>query len=184
MSARVKEIGSDPKKVAARIRSFPKQVDTILNGAVKKHIEGVKTTLVEGISSNSLGLSRLKDSTVASKTVKGMPKPKTPLYGWGDKERRSMINGLRIFRTKQGWRLRPYGKHYPDEKGRSVEQSLIWAVHEFGATIGNGFGKGIHFTITARKPISRAVAKYLRSQAKKATDVNMREAAKQALRGK
>lgn len=99
----------------------------------------------------------LKPETIKAKRKKGMPLPQVPLYGWGESEKNSMYNGLRIKKLGNGkYEIKPYGKHVDGKTKKQVNMQLLFAVHETGAHLKNG-GK-----IPARKPLQRTVEMFVK----------------------
>lgn len=89
-------------------------------------LEHLKETIKKGRK-----LDRLADVTVKIKIKKRMPNPKSPLYGLGEDDPKSMMNGL-VFKAlgPGGYRIVPEGKHYS-----GADQKMLWAVHEYGAVV-------------------------------------------------
>jgi hypothetical protein len=147
--------------IAQRIRFFPKRVKGVSLSASKAHLSGVLSTIKDGLLSSNLVTPPLRPITLEMKKKQGKPRIKTPLVGWGLQKVDSMINGLKVKKVNGKIRLTPSGTHYSGKP-----QALIWSVHEYGAIVTNGFGKGILIRIPPRFPIRRGVQRYLRSQAK------------------
>lgn len=144
-----------------KIKNLPRKMDESIQTGTKYHADGFIKVLWNGLRTNSLVSPKLKQSTISIKTKQGKPYIHTPLVGMGDHDKKSMVNGLRPKKTKTGIKIVPQGKHYS-----GVDQKLIWNVHENGATIKNGFGKGIIIKIPARHPLREALRKYLGSKEK------------------
>jgi len=116
-----------------RIKRLPKLLKSVVSGATKKDLLGMKKIFHDGIKDNRLGLDALAESTIRSKKAKGYPKAKSPLYGAGDTEGdRSYANMLLIAKVKNGWKLRPSTrKHHSG----NVTLKDLFMIHEHGALI-------------------------------------------------
>lgn len=116
----------------ARIQRLPQMIEGTMTGYLKSSATGVIEEFKKGLRMNNMGLEKLKDATVASKTRKGYAKPENPLYGLGDRSDKSYINMMRIKKIKNGYKVYP-------SKGRHHKSSLsladLFKIHEYGCTI-------------------------------------------------
>lgn len=111
----------------------------------KKKAEQLKKTVQDFIISGSL-TPKLKKGTIQNKTSQGMLYPTHPLYGLGEENAKSMINGIKVRKIKNGYRVQPEGKHHS-----GLKMQTIYLIHEYGAILKNG---GV---IPARKLIRKSV---------------------------
>lgn len=131
--------------------NFSKVVKQQANTSGKAHAEGIIRTFKKMLKSGQF-TPKLRPSTLRSKRAQKMPKPETPLYGWGEQAAQSMYNGLRAKKIANGkWVVAPFGKH------GKVAMALLFAVHEYGANLKNG---GV---IRPRRPLKRSVFAYKNS---------------------
>jgi hypothetical protein len=122
-----------------RIKNLPRLIDGMLFGVYKKDAVGVIREYQNGIRSDSLGLERLKPGTTRTKENKGLSKPHVPLYAWGDDEKMSLINCLRLTKLKNGWKIRPSkGLHHKKDGGKPIALDFLHKIHENGAIIQSG----------------------------------------------
>lgn len=115
-----------------RIQRLPKIMIKVADITSKKDAIGLIRTFREGIIKNSFRLKALQPPTVMRKRAKGLPKPKTPLYGFGELKDKSYLNMLRIRRLKKGYRVAPsWAKHHESK----LKLRDLFVVHEFGTVI-------------------------------------------------
>jgi hypothetical protein len=153
-----------------RIKAIPQLVEGMLYGVYKKDSAGIIKEYQDGIRTDSLGLERLKPDTIKSKERKGLSKPSTPLYAWGDDQKKSLINCLRIQKLKNGWKIRPSkGMHHTKGGGKPIALDFLHKIHEYGAIIPNSskskglFGKKRQpIRILPRPALTRAYRVYLK----------------------
>lgn len=116
----------------ARIQRLPTMIEGTMMGHMKSSATGVIEEFKKGLRMNNMGLEKLKEATIASKTRKGYEKPENPLYGLGDRSEKSYINMMRIRKIKNGYKVYPSkGKHH--SSGLSLAD--LFKVHEYGCTI-------------------------------------------------
>lgn len=121
-----------------RIVAMPKLVESMLFGIYKRDSAGIIKEYQDGIRTDSLGLERLKPDTIKWKERKGLSKPSTPLYAWGDDQKMSLINCLRILKLKNGWKIYPSkGMHHSKAGGKPIALDFLHKIHEYGAIIPN-----------------------------------------------
>jgi hypothetical protein len=138
-------------QLISRINTVGKVIDQKIKTTGKVHANGIVKTFQNKLANGDF-TPKLKASTVAQKRRKGQPMPSTPLYGWGDSEKNSMINGLKVKQEAPAkWTVRPSGNH------GKISMQKLFAIHEYGANLKNG-GK-----IHARKPIRRSIEAYTKS---------------------
>jgi hypothetical protein len=98
---------------------------------------------------NNFGLQKLADWTIQRKMTQGMERPQVPLYGMGDdKKDDSYINGLRLRKLKDGYKV-----FFSRKKHWSGELTLedLYQIHENGAV----FKKGETVIIIPPRPAFR-----------------------------
>ena len=140
--------------IKSRIRRLPKLVNNVMDASVKRDITNVITEYKAGIKRNNFNLEVLKPRTVRKKQRKGYPKPRNPLYGMGESQKNSLINALAFRKIKNGYRLyRRRAKHHE----ANLPLNVLLAIHEHGAIIKNGFGKGILIRIPPRPVVDKAI---------------------------
>lgn len=157
-----------------RIKNMPKLLDKALFGVYKRDSAGIIKEYQDGIRMQSLGLERLKPGTIRQKQLKGLWKPTTPLYAWGDDQKKSLINCMRIRQLKNGWKIVPSkGMHHQKDGGKPIALDFLHKIHEYGAIIpnkgksksrlGKFLGmKGKPIRILPRPALSRAYRVHLR----------------------
>ncbi|TGL39635.1 hypothetical protein EHQ53_14025 [Leptospira langatensis] len=133
-------------QLTRNINTYGKTIKLYADSSAKKRVEGVKGFAQSFIASGGL-TPKLKRATIDAKLRKGLLFPDHPLYGLGSKNARSMINGLKVRKLKNGWRVQPEGIHHS-----GLRMVTIFAIHEFGASLKNG-GR-----IPARKLMRKSVA--------------------------
>ena len=135
MSVRVK-FSNEFKAKERRIKMMPKLTEKMLYGVYKRDSAGIIKEYQDGIRTDSLGLERLKLKTIQWKERKGLSKPSTPLYAWGDDQKMSLINCLRIRKLKNGWKIVPSkGMHHNKSGGKPIALDFLHKIHEYGALI-------------------------------------------------
>ncbi len=184
MPAKIKS--KDWKALQKNIRRMPRLVrDNQVQSLARKHAEGHKKTLVNGLRDGSLVK---KQSELTRKIRQKTGRSGEALFG-----QRSMIRGLKVRKTARGYLHGPVGKH---KSGMS--QKKVWSIHELGARIkitpkmrlafvrflgalglldGDSRPKSRKriIRIPARQPMKRALNEYLRSEARKQVDVETRK---------
>jgi len=149
--------------IRSRLRRLPKLVNEVYDASTKKDVQGVIEEYKKGIKRNNFGLTKLKASTVSDKVRKGFSKPQTPLYRAGESQKNSLINALAFRKIKNGYRLyRRRAKHWAAD----LPLNVLLAIHEHGALIKNGFGKGILIRIPPRPVVDKAIIRYLKKKKK------------------
>ncbi len=147
-----------------RIQRLPKLLAGIADTTTKKDAIGLIRVFREGIKNNSFRLKSLQPATVARKRSRGLPKPKTPLYAFGELEDKSYINMMRIRRLKKGYRVaQSWAKHHESE----LKLKDLFIVHEYGTVIIKKDGTVIR--IPPRPAFSYAFRRYM-AQRKKADE--------------
>lgn len=160
-------------ELAKNLRSLAGHSRIAADTSAKRHANGLRDTIQNGIRKQNLVTPKLAARTVAMKRRKGMPAPRAPLYGWGD-----LMGSLRVFKLKKGYRLAPAGQH-----PSGLSNQALWQIHEYGATVSNGFGKGILINIPARFPMRKGMNRYNRSEEKKKAIADFKKEMKKVLFG-
>ena len=115
-----------------RIQRLPKIMTNLANTTSKKDAIGLIRVFREGIKKNAFRLKPLQPKTVERKRARGLSRPKTPLYAFGEDEKNSYLNMLRIRRLKKGYRVAPsWAKHHESQ----LKLRDLFVVHEFGTVI-------------------------------------------------
>lgn len=167
------------KAVRSRIKRLPKLVNNALDAQTKKDIINVINEYKEGIKRNNFNLEALKDSTKKAKKRAGLPKPNTPLYGKGESRKNSLINALSFRKIKNGYRLyRRKAKHHSAD----LTLDVLLSIHENGAIIKNGFGKGIFIRIPPRPVVDKAIVRMLQKKKKRDDNKEVRKAINMLIR--
>lgn len=151
----------------ARIKRVPTYTGDAINFVAKTKAYKFIEFWQKNVRTDALGVKRLKVKTIKAKRIKGFPKPAVPLYGLGDGDTHTYINMMRIYKIKNGYRVRPGRKKHHESK---LSLKDLFQVHEFGATITNGFGKGILIRIPARPTFFLSYKTYLEKMAIKKDD--------------
>jgi len=152
-----------PKKklelVMKRVQNVPKIFGDIIQAKLKKDAVGFIKTYQQGLKNNSFGLRRLKASTIARKSIQGLPMPENPLYGYGDRKKNSYYNMFYIQKLKKGYEAKPrWAKHHSSD----LKLRDLFSVHEYGRVITT---KNATFRIPARPAGRKAYIKYMKSVA-------------------
>lgn len=165
--------------IKQRIRRLPKLVNKSMDSAIKKDVVSMIHEFQEGIRRNNFDLERLKAATIKAKVKKGYDRPRSPLYGAGDSEKNSLINALAIRKIKNGWRIyRRTAKHHEAD----LPLNVLLSIHEHGALIANGFGKGIFIRIPPRPVVDKAIIRALEKKKKVETNRDIIRAINEVLK--
>jgi hypothetical protein len=123
------------RKIIASFKDLPRETEAIFLSACKRDALTTARNFHDGIKTDSLGLKKLKDGTIARKKTLGFSRPEMPLYGKGDEvKKRSYMNMLRIRTLKggKGFTLHPStDKHWTGE----ITLDRLWDIHEHGVII-------------------------------------------------
>lgn len=142
---RVSFTGTPSKEaLRSRLRRFPREVKAIVNAGTRRHVENYEATLDQGVKKANLGLTPLARRTITAKRRRGARRVKTPMMEAG-----SLLKQKRIYRTKRGYRLRPYGKH----RRSGIQALKLWGIHAAGSS-----------RLPARNPWRRTLLRYHRAQ--------------------
>jgi len=147
--------------IQKRLARLPKLVRGAVDTSLKRDSQNMIRAFQDGIEKNNFSLEPLKAATIRQKIRKGYRLPKSPLYGKGYGAKNSLINALGIRKIKGGYRVyRRRAMHY--EAG--IPLNMLLAIHEQGATITNGFGRGILIRIPPRPVVGKAFARTMRER--------------------
>lgn len=185
--------GKSFREIQKRLKDFPKiRQDKRISGATLSMIQGIKWEITRGIRAGGFLKPELKPDTIRTKAAKGNKNPALPLLG--EQGSGSMLDGLVVDQLKNGWRLSVKGQHHSGKP-----QKMLWAIHEFGATIPitekarkafirwlaaqglldkshpKGSKKSV-IKIPARQPLRRGFNAFLRSRAREEAEVEIRKA--------
>jgi hypothetical protein len=160
----------------ARIARLPKLYAKAAEAGARYMAEELVRNFHDGIVDDTLGLEPLRPRTVSRKGALGYDEPGTPLYGMGDAEsERSYANMMRISRKGTKFVVRPSRALHWSKK---VPLSTMFRVHEYGATITDGFGKGIFIRIPPRPAFRYAYDKLMRRLERRDPAAEVRAAAR------
>lgn len=166
------------KAVQSRLRRLPKLVNDAMDSSIQRDVKNVIEEFQKGIRRNNFNLEALSPRTVRKKKSQGMPKPTTPLYGMGDSKKNSLINALAFRKIKNGYRLyRRRAKHWKAD----LPLNVLLAIHENGAIIENGFGRGILIRIPPRPVVDLAIKRMLGKKKKGEPSREIRKAINQLI---
>lgn len=166
------------KSFAQKLVSLPKAVDRIAIPGGKAHLTNLHKLMLVHLKRHTLVKPPLSPITIDEKRRLKKPYTVAPLLGFGNYADDSMINGLKVIGKGKKWKLVPRGKHYS-----GLNQSLIWAIHEYGSARIVQTAKGNKvIKIPARKPLREGLKKYLRSQSKNSTDKLMKDTIKEYMK--
>ncbi|MBD3278334.1 MAG: hypothetical protein GF388_08545 [Candidatus Aegiribacteria sp.] len=144
----------------SRIRRLPRIAQLSMFAHVKRDAYGLVDEFQQGIRNGTLGLRRLKSSTIRQKRRKGYPRPGTPLYGKGDTDKRSYINMLRVRKERKGYRVyQSRGMHH---SGR-ISLRALYEIHEYGTVIQQGKAT---IVIPPRPAFHNAFREYMHAKAR------------------
>lgn len=148
-----------------RIQSLPKLIGEAVSGKVKRNLLEINKIFHDGIKFNKLSLEALKQSTIISKKSKGYEKPRSPLYGAGDKEGDRAYSGMmKITKIKNGWKLQPSRKKHHSKK---LYLKDLLKIHEYGAVIKRRTKDGVTLIkIPPRPAFLLSYNRWLRSRRK------------------
>jgi hypothetical protein len=165
---------SEYKKKMGRLKDLPRMSNLALLGARKKDIMEINKIFQEGISKNKFNLEKLAHVTILNKTKKGYDRPRTPLYGKGEKSKDSFMNMMLIRKLKNGWKLYPsWRKHWSG----NIKLVDLFKIHERGAKIKRGNG----ITQIPPRPALRMAYRAFQSLEKRRAD-NFKTKIKEAIR--
>ncbi len=166
-------LSQTPTAIQQRISRLPRLVIALMEARAKKDAVGFERTFREGIQGNLLRLKPLKPATVAAKERQGFSWPEYPLVGEGADDERSYSNMMQIKKLNDRWVVKPRaGMHH----GGTISLKDLFDVHEYGATIVNGFGKGILIRIPPRSAARQAFRGYMRQRVAKDPSSKVRAA--------
>jgi hypothetical protein len=182
--------------IARRIANLPKMVTDAIESCAKGQAQALRSEFHDGIKENLFGLAPIKEATISRKEAMGFDRPESPLYGLGDEAEDTYANMMEVFRDEgvKKYVVRPRdGFHMVQKADGSIVRSKfklkdLFAVHEYGCSISNGFGKGIPIRIPPRpamryaynalmaklkerdpaKELRQAIASYVREDNKRA----------------
>jgi len=161
------------KAIESRIRRLPKLVEGVFDSSTKKDVIAVINEYKKGIKRNNFGLTPLSPNTVKKKQAEGKPKPRTPLYGEGESQKNSLINALAFRKIKNGYRLyRRRARHHESD----LPLNVLLSIHEQGALIKDGFGKGILIRIPPRPVVDKAIVRALSKKKKNEPSASVKKA--------
>ena len=154
--------------IRKRIQRLPKLATDLIETSARKDGEELVQRFHDGIKDDKFGLLPLKDRTIARKEALGLDQPETPLYGLGDEfVQGTYCNMMEVVR-EEGLRkyvVRPRDEwHYSLKRNKDgmvigrdkIKLADLFIVHEYGCTIGNGFGRGIMIRIPPRPALRLA----------------------------
>lgn len=159
------------RKLAAkqrRIKHLPRYMESAFYSTAKGRARDFIKYWQRMIRTDALGVRRLKVRTMKNKMKAGYKRPLVPLYGLGDEDPYTYINMMRLYAMKNGYRVAP-GRKGHHKSGLKLKD--LFVVHEFGCTIRNGFGRGIHIRIPARPTFFLSYESFLMKEAKKHKEV-------------
>jgi hypothetical protein len=123
------------KEMGKRFSSAPKLLEIYIDAMLKSTAEAYIKIFQEGLKKNRFQLDPLKFTTIAVKKAKGYKRPRSPLYGKGEDDNKTLFNALLIKKIKSGWRVYPrWAKHH--EANMQIRQLLY--IHENGCLIKRG----------------------------------------------
>jgi len=147
-----------------RIKKLPTITIDTINAILLKDARGLISEWHTGIKFRRLNLEKLAEVTWRSKKAKGLPKPRTALYGKGENDPDSYINMLQLRKTLKGWRVNiKRGNHRS-----GVSFKTIFMIHEHGATIIGKARNGQPTTIVIppRSALDNSFKRWLRKRSK------------------
>jgi hypothetical protein len=148
--------------VRQRIRRLPRLVEGVADAQRKRDAHELVTLWRSGIRDRKLHLLPLVPATIRKKIWSDYAKPRTPLYGLGLDGPRTYIKGMRVFKTKNGYRVQMIdGKHHKS----NLTLKSLFIVHEYGTTINKK--NGGTFRIPSRPAMQRSYEALLRSIARR-----------------
>jgi hypothetical protein len=167
--------------VRKRIQRLPRLVIGQMKAKAKHDAQRVIEVFQDGISQQNLRLQRLKPATIKKKAERGWMQPTTPLYGIGFDDSNTYVNMLEVVNVgDRKWAVRPKkGLHRidPDEpQKKRIPLKVLFDVHEYGATITNGFGRGIFIRIPPRPALRYSYRRYMAMRMKEDPSVKVRVA--------
>jgi len=160
----------------ARIARLPKLYAAAAEAGARYMAEELVRNFHDGIVDDTLGLEPLRPRTVSRKDALGYDDPEAPLFGMGDAEsERSYANMMRISKEGTKFVVKPSRALHWSKK---VPLRTMFRVHEYGATISNGFGAGVLIRIPPRPAFRYAYAKLMRRLERRDPAAEVRAAAR------
>lgn len=129
------QLSSSGRAKRLRIQRLPKQLELMADTFTLRDANELIKIFQEGIRDGTFDLEPLAPGTVASKRRAGLQRPRTPLYGQGDDQKRSLLNALLIRRTKNGYRVAPRAARHHTA---ALRLKQLLDIHENGAVIRHG----------------------------------------------
>jgi hypothetical protein len=169
--------------VRSRIRRLPQLGVGLMEAGARSMCLAVRDRYQQGLEQADLRLRPLRPTTVASKGARGLEAPEIPLYGMGMEEPHALINAMEVVKVAEHrWALRPrdawhHGKGEPGDAPRHrIRLRELHDVHEYGATIANGFGRGVLIRIPPRPALRYAYRRVARGIARRDRVTDVRDA--------
>ena len=120
-------------KKIARLKKLPSLYTKMMRGYMAKDAILMINNFQKGLKNQKLGLRRLHDFSVQTKSEKGYSIPDSPLYGVGEDSRYSLYNGLRIREKRNGFQVYPIDQPHNEAVGFTVKE--LFKLHEKGVTL-------------------------------------------------
>jgi len=139
--------------IIQRLDKFGGKLRIMSDASARKHANGAKKEIQDGLKSMNLVTPPLKSRTIRAKARKGYSQPSAPLLATQQLSLSLTVRKL----PSGGYRLAPHGQH-----AGGISNQALFQIHEYGAKITDGFGKGISITIPARFPFRAGVNRYNR----------------------
>jgi hypothetical protein len=152
------------------MRRLPKLAGKSINSMTKKYAVNTILNYQDGLKKNNFRLERLKDATIKQKTNEGLSRPRSPLYGKGEDEERSLFNALVLKRQSNGWKIvLSRKKHHKAD----LTLAKLLMIHENGAIIKRD---DVLIRIPPRPARIRALSRTLRQMKKEESAKKVRRA--------
>lgn len=163
------------QKTQRRLKTLPEKSKDVVTAQLKLDAQNFIREFGNGIRFDRLGLLPLKDATIERKSEQGMRRPRSPLAGRAETDKKSYSNMLIMRETKRGYRVHiRAGNHWS-----GVPLKMLYQVHEFGAIIKRGNSL---IRIPPRPAHENAFQKMVRKRSKREKSRKVKTALMQILR--
>lgn len=127
------KIPNDIHERKVRLNFLRENKDKLLRAYAIANALGFIETFKKGIKSKSFNLEPLHQLTIKRKQQMGLPLPKTPLYGEGERKEKSYINMFYLHPVTKGIKAEPKNiKHHRSD----LKLKDLYIIHEYGGTWG------------------------------------------------
>ena len=184
----VRVLSDGAAAIKSRIQRLPRLIGLAAESYAKRNAKQLVREFHDGIKERKFGLVKLRPATITAKERMALERPSSPLYGVGDyDEKHSYANMMKIKREKYKYTVYPSGEYEHKKRGRGkggprIRLRDLLAVHEYGRTIPNAFGKSISVRLPPRPALRYAYTRLMKDIKKRDPSAKVRLAVVKYLR--